>query len=76
MAGNTCIGCGAEIETGATKMYCELCRPLGIDIEKRPNSMQDWMRIYWLSQAAATSNTYTPEDWRSLRPGGWPIGEV
>jgi hypothetical protein len=52
MAGNTCIGCGAEIETGATKMYCDLCRPLGIDIEKRPNSMQDWMRAYWASQEA------------------------
>jgi hypothetical protein len=33
-------------------MYCDLCRPLGIDIEKRANSMQEWMRIYWASQEA------------------------
>lgn len=52
MAGNTCIGCGEPIETGATKMYCEQCRPLGIDIEKRPNSMEAWMRVYWASQEA------------------------
>lgn len=67
---NTCIGCGASIETGPTKMYCELCKPLGIDVDKRANSMQEWMAMYWASQRAGVT-TVTPDEWRAAH--GEPV---